>query len=211
MKKYFFLIAIVSALIVGNLSQADVMNPDYLIKKCPTNKIEKVCSFRSATPFGPETWSDCGQYRNNPLCTFLVGHGSSFGGQSKYCCQVDFNNISFSSLFIYIIKNTFPLLLLTLLLELPIFWIFGFRNKRAVSFIILANLISVISFSVASFWLGGFIFVVFSEVIIIIFEIAFLKLFLKEFIVKKIIFATLVANIISATVGTILLSYISRF
>ena len=188
-------------------------NSEYFIKTCPLNKIEKECHYRSIEPFGPKTESDCYLYENNPKCDFLVGSGSSFGGSQKYCCISGFEEFEsknpyhpLMSFYVYILKPLFLMIIFTLLIELPIFFIFGFRDKKSLFSIILANLISVIAFYVVGFFLlHGIIFILLAELLIIIFETIFLRLILKEFKIRKIILATLVANIASATIGGYLL------
>jgi len=206
MKKYLFVLFLILGLFVSSLVLADLINPDYLIKHCPPSKIQRECFYSTDLPFGPTTKSNCGLYKNNSLCKLLVSTGSSFGGQERYCCEPGFENPSF--LFMSQIKRFGLTLLLTLLLEIPVFWLFGFRKKRELLIIILANVISVSTFYIASFWFSGFLFVLISELIIIIFEIIFLVKILKGVNIKKIILATLVANLISAIIGVVLIHLI---
>jgi len=207
MKKYLLILFLILGLFVTSLVWADVMNPEYLTKHCPLNKVEKECSYTSETPFGPTTFTDCGSYKNNPKCQYLVGHGSSFGGQERYCCEPGFENAH--HLYVSQIKLFGLTLFLTLLLELPVFWLFSFRKKKEILVITLANVISVSAFYIASFWLFGFLFVLISELVIIIFEIIFLAKILKGIDIKKITLATIVANLISAIIGGILINSLS--
>lgn len=89
-KKIFSIIAIFVVLVVFSPVHvnADVMNPDFLTKKCEPGEKEVVCSFRSKEPFGPRTTDECKKYKNDSNYYYLVGHGSSFGGGEKYCLKV---------------------------------------------------------------------------------------------------------------------------
>jgi hypothetical protein len=88
--KVFSLIVVITSLVTfspTNLN-ADVMNPDFLTKKCAPGEKEVVCRFSSVKPFGPRTTDECKRYKNNSNYYYLVGHGSSFGGEEKYCLKV---------------------------------------------------------------------------------------------------------------------------
>jgi hypothetical protein len=61
------------------------MNPDFITKTCNPDEEEIVCSYKSKEPFGSRTSDECKKYANNPDYRYLVGHGSSFGGEEKYC------------------------------------------------------------------------------------------------------------------------------
>ena len=207
MKKIIVFLLLSSGLLISNLVSADVVNPDYLITQCPLNKLQRECFYSSKEAFESETKSDCEVYENNSSCEFLAGTGSSFGGQRRYCCEPGFKNASSSG--ISQIEHFGSVLLLTLLLELPVFLIFGFREKKALLAIALANLISVSAFYAANFWLSGIGFILISELAIIIFEIIFLATILKGNKIKKIILATLTANLVSAIIGGILISFLA--
>jgi len=90
MKKYLlFFVAIVlshSALMIPG-ANADVMNPEYLTKKCGSGDREIICGYTIKEPFGPHITDDCKKYENNASYYYLVGHGSSFGGENKYCLK----------------------------------------------------------------------------------------------------------------------------
>ena len=199
------LILIILGLLIGNLAYADLINPEYLTKKCPAGKIEKKCSYSTKLPFGPVTITDCDQYENNPKCSYLVGQGSSYGGSKRYCCDIGFQGEVIKN---FNVGKFILLLFFTLLFEIPIFLIFKFRSKKSFIVVFFANLISVLAFSFANLWLGGIIFVLFAELLIFIFEAIFISFFLSKQGIKRIIFATLLANIISAIFGTYILSLI---
>jgi len=67
---------------------ADVMNPDFLTMKCNPDEEEVVCSYTSKEPFGRRTTDECAGFSNNPDYRYLTGHGSSFGGEEKYCNKI---------------------------------------------------------------------------------------------------------------------------
>jgi len=68
--------------------KADVINPEYLTKKCQPGEKEVVCTFKRKKTFGPITENGCTQYEENSNYYLLSSTGSSFGGSSKYCLKV---------------------------------------------------------------------------------------------------------------------------
>ncbi|MFA6436674.1 MAG: hypothetical protein WC242_00960 [Candidatus Paceibacterota bacterium] len=113
-------------------------------------------------------------------------------------------------------------LLVALLLELSILWLFGFRKKKEILFIIIANAISVallyvflanMGYHEASAKSASYIWrmLFFPELIIVCFESIFLKIALKKVSFKKLILAILIANIISATFGTALIELLPPY
>lgn len=186
---------------------ADVLNPDYFTNRCDHGEIEVSCSYRSKEPFGPKTYNECAKYENNPNYRFLVGTGSSFGGSEKFC----FKAVSATESINYHVKAILPLLFITLFLEIPLFLIFGFRSRRFLFVIFLANLISVPLFYLATIFLpfSGFITLIVMELIVIIFEAMFIKLVLKEVQFKKILTYSLVANTVSAILGGFLFIFLN--
>lgn len=89
MRKIIFLTLFLISLLINipkNVG-ADLMNPDFLTKKCKPGETEIVTSYRSATPFGPKTYDEGAKYENNSSYYYLTGHGSSFGGEDKWCLK----------------------------------------------------------------------------------------------------------------------------
>jgi len=212
MKKIIFLSILL--FLTANSVSADEISPEWLNLVCPPGMVEETCSSHSEEPFGPEISNDCDKYENNYQCTYLVGNCSSFGCMYRYCCQPGFDSDQISpssiSTIQYSLAGMFIGLFATLLLELPIFLLFGFRNKRSLLFITLANVISVSFFHIAGSLMNGLIFIIAGEIIIFIFEVVFLTFTLKKFLLKRIILATLTANVASAVIGTLLAVFINR-
>lgn len=91
-----------------------------------------------------------------------------------------------------------------LIIELPIFIIFGFKTKKKLGLAVMANVISVPSYHIANALLSGSNVLV-AELLIAIFECVFLvSLLKKEMSVKKIIIATVAANATSFILGAVL-------
>jgi len=112
-------------------------------------------------------------------------------------------NILWDKLFLSIVY----FLVGTLIIELPIFLLFGFRTKKKIGLAIFANVISVPLYHLANALLTGTNVLV-AELLIVIFECVFLVAFLKkEMSVSKIIIATIVANVVSFILGAVLLSH----
>ena len=104
-------------------------------------------------------------------------------------------------------------LTLTLAFELPIFYIFGFRSKKSLLLVAIVNVVSVTCLhSLNSFWGGQLASgsgLLIAELMIIVFETAILALFLKNAIgLKKVMLATISANVVSAVIGGILVALI---
>ncbi|MFC1726894.1 hypothetical protein ACFL0Y_00005 [Patescibacteria group bacterium] len=74
-------------LLFQKLALADVINPEWFEKKCEIGEIAITCSYKSKEPFGKRTEDECGYYKNDPSFRYLVGHGSSFGGEERYCIE----------------------------------------------------------------------------------------------------------------------------
>lgn len=92
----------------------------------------------------------------------------------------------------------------TLTIELPIFVLLGFRTKKKLGLAVMANVISVPLYHITNALLAG-TNVLIAETFITVLECVFLVAFLKkEMSVSKIIIATIVANIVSFILGTIL-------
>jgi len=187
---------------------ADIVNPEYFISKCANTEAEIECHYKSKIAFGPRTYDECIKYENNSNYRFLVSRGSSFGGSEKYCYKPKSNVDSV----IYYIKTLLPIIFITILFELPIFWIFISKSHKALRTVIFANLISVpiINLTVMNTPSVGIFFLLFLELMVIIFETWFIKLFLKEIKLNKILIYSFFANAISATAGSLFLTFIQN-
>ncbi len=84
----FIIITIYLVILFPVNVNADLINPDFLIKKCALGEKEIKCRYSSKEPFGPRTLNTCKKYENNPNYYLLATSGSSFGGKEKYCLKV---------------------------------------------------------------------------------------------------------------------------
>jgi hypothetical protein len=100
--KKVLLFTILVMLFIPTLVKADLIGPEWFETECPAGQQEVTCSYRSEEPFGPKTSDYCVKYENNSNFEYLTGHGSSFGGESKYCFLGQGNPDD------YINKNTTP-------------------------------------------------------------------------------------------------------
>ena len=111
-----------------------------------------------------------------------------------------------------LVVATFWYFLTTLIFELPVLYAFGFRSKRAITWAVIANFITIyglhFAFAYCAYttYLGRCNYtegsVVIAELIVTAFETAVYILMLrKELSVKRIILATVLANACSAVVG----------
>lgn len=188
---------------------ADVINPEWFAKKCNSNEIEVTCSYSSKVPFGPRTSDSCSSYKLHPDYQFLTAHGSSFGGEEKYCYKAS-NPISFV---LFLFKDYLVLLSVTLPLELSVLWLIRFlKSKNIVKGVILANVISVALLVLVGTFLKLDLLVVASlgEILVFAVEVAVIRLLTKEFGALRLIASVFLANVFSAIVGTLLLFAIQK-
>lgn len=185
---------------------ADVPNPSYLNAKCNPDEIEVICRW-GRDSLGSPVKSECARYENNPNYRFLDGTGSTFGGSREFC----FKAVSTSDFIIYHFKAVLMLLFITLLFEIPIFLILVSKNRRALQAVLSANLISVLLFYFITviLSLSGLVMLIVMELVVIIFEALFIKLILNEIGFGKILRYSIIANMASAILGSVLLYYIN--
>lgn len=206
-----FLSLILTPFYLTHLSpvSADIINPEWLDKKCDVDEIEVTCSYRTEMPFGPHTSDNCVGYKLNPSYRFLVAHGSSNGGGEKYC----FKAIGLLAQVQYLVYNYLLLLLLTLPLELAILWLLRFiKNRKILQAVIAANAVSVLLLVLAKMFLKLDLYIVLAigEIIVFSIEVAIIRLIVKEFGFFRIFVSVLIANLVSAIFGTIALYLIQQ-
>ena len=187
---------------------ADVPNPEYFTAKCNPDEVEVECSY-SQTGFGAPMKGECLKYENNPSYRFLSGTGSTFGGSRKYC----FKPISTIAIIAHHVKSFSPLFVITILFEVPVFFIFGLRTTKALFSVLLANFISVTLFYSATIVLpfGGILILLLMELGVIALESTIIKIRLKQVGWKRIVVSALIANIVSATAGNVALNFFHQF
>jgi len=220
MKKYLFSIFILLGLFTSVKVFADIVPPGYYDKKCPSYKIEATCSWSSTFPFGSRINNDCPKYESNSQCEFLKRRVSSYGGSETYCCDSEYQKFSFVSSVVSLFKNPIRILefflnpialvvlILTLIIEIIVFVLLKLREKKTLILFIIANLTSVSFFMLfGEFW-SGLTFIFLAELLIFLFEAFFMISFDKKHERKKLIRAVLIANLVSAAVGTPILFYI---
>ena len=108
------------------------------------------------------------------------------------------------------IEKIFLYFAATLLFELPVYYLFGIKSKKAFSWIIFVNAITVPALHVFNSLSKGLVthglWLIVAEIIITLFEAFLLMVFLEEEPNKtKIFLATVVANTTSAIIGTYLM------
>lgn len=181
---------------------ADVINPAYFTASCNPGETEIECSWTRNSISGPIK-DGCTKYKNNPNYRYLEGTGSTFGGENKYC----FKPVSTNNLVMFYLKEFLFLFTITFLIELPIFILHGLRSKKAILSVTTANLISTFFLYLATITLpfSGFLPLLAMELAVIAFEVIIIKNSLKNISLRKIMISVLVANIVSATLGTFFL------
>ena len=208
MKKLLFSIALTLLFIAFSPSQvkADVPNPDYFTAKCNAGEIEVECRWSRSSIDSPIK-NGCASYENDPSYRSLTGIGSTFGGSKRFC----FKAVSVSDSISHHVATLLPLLSITLLIELPIFFVLGVRNRKALLAVLAANLISVPLLYLATILLPltGFTTLIVMELIVIIFEAVFIKTILKEIGIRKLLMYSFIANAVSAILGSVLLNIVN--
>lgn len=183
---------------------ADILNPEYMDATCNSGEVMIECQNGHWYPIRGK--NECIKYENNSSYRFLgEDHGTS-----KYCYTNSTSNQSFN-LPKYVI-SLLSLIFVTILFELPIFLIFGFRSGQNIRQIIIANLISVITLNLLTGNLpySSLLIVVLLELGVIVFESIFLAKTVKSNRTAHLVASTVVANVISATLGyAVYASYIS--
>jgi hypothetical protein len=196
----------------SNSVYADLVNWEFHSAKCQPGERMVSCDWRSNEPFGQKNSDSCRQYKNNPNYRYLSSEGHSFGGSSKYCER--YTLIGFFTGYIMSLVGT-------LIFEIPIFSLFKtFRSKKSIFALILANVVSMFVFllfqrfvpflipqfgseSILTYWL----FLIF-ECLVIILEAYIIKIYFAEIELKKIIFPVFLSNLISATIGSFIFSFL---
>ncbi len=201
------ILAITGAILFNKIAYADLINPEYYSKTCKPGEMEIQCSYKSTQPFGPKTYNECAKYENNPAYKYLTGEGHSFGGRSKYCYKAT----SIENYLVYHIRTLLPLLLITLLLEIPLFLLMISKTRKGLLTVVLANLISVPLLYIATVLLPftGFLLMLTMELTVIIFETLFIKFIYQDARFGKVLTYSFFANITSAIFGNVLLNLIS--
>ncbi len=125
--------------------------------------------------------------------------------------QIDDSTITPKSINSLPFTNPLIYLLVTILFEIPVFFIFGYKKKKEIVVILLANISSVLAFL-----LSGFYFtynvpqIIIAEIAIIIFEFLIIA-YLTENSYRKTLLLTILVNLFSALFGTALLVWISYY
>ena len=88
MRKFLVGVVMMGCLFLAEEVRADMLNPEFGVKKCAEGEKEVICHYSSKVPFGPKIEDECGRYVNDPRYYYLVSTGSSFGGREKYCLKV---------------------------------------------------------------------------------------------------------------------------
>ncbi len=105
--------------------------------------------------------------------------------------------------------SIFLYFLATLLFELPIMYWFGFRSRRSISAVAIANLVSVPILQISLAYYGASW--VMMEIAVIFIEFGIIKFMLKDVSWNKLLLALFAANLFSAVAGTLALDYFNLF
>ncbi len=207
-------IVLIFLFFIPSIVRADIPNPDFLNAQCPNGEqlIECDTGFR-LNPNASRLPNQCLFYENNPSYQSLSVQSQWGGtvdqdhGQRKYC----YHPASSLEGLTYHGKRLLLLLAVTILLELPIYYRFGFKSKNNLLQVILANLISLPTFYLISLVspIHSFVVLLALEIAVIFFEAMFLYNLNKVLGLKKVLLSAIVANAFSAIVGSFIVSIIN--
>lgn len=189
---------------------ADIVLPEYVNAKCNPNEILVDCDtgqrfYPSSTFQNLTAINTCKQYENNPKARFIAASK----GSAKYC----YREVSLAGISVYHLRNLVTLIITTIIFELAIFYLFGLRSKKVWLAIILVNILSVSLFYFANIFLlpASPITTLIGELFVVFFEFIILKIILTEFSFLRIFISTLIANITSATAGSLILMLVKSY
>lgn len=195
-----------SALLIFLPSQvrADVPDPKFLSSKCEAGEQEIMCSTgQSLNPAADQLKNECEAYTNR------VGYRQIYSDLrvQKYC----YMPLSQTDRLLSYFKSASILILLTLLLEVPTYYIFGFKSKKNILQVVLINVLTVSGlFLVTTFsTYRGITPLLIMELLIVFIESVYLYMFNKKNTLEKILFASLIANSLSALLGGFILKLIT--
>ncbi len=176
-------------------------------KECNVGEQKASCTYSSAIMFG---YDSCKKYSLNPRFTFLESVGTDVV-RNIYCYHplttgqlLD----SYTELISGFVTNTLSVvILLTILLELPVFFALGFRTKKHLINVVFINFISVplVNLTLLLLHYRGFIILGFLAIFVVMLESATLVMLNGKFDVRKIVKAAIFANALSFVIVQILL------
>lgn len=197
MRRTVLILVFITIFLIPSFVHADVMLPEYMNAKCNLGEKMVTCSYYTNEPFGAKTQDGCKNYDSNPNYRYLTSSGHSFGGTVKYCYMGD--KIPWWHALVF--NNLLSALFLTLILELPIYYLYGYRKTKKLVIISIVNIISVGLFWLYELGIGaGIIKVLFGEVVIILGEAGLLTYSLKGRF-PRLLTISFIANTVSALLG----------
>lgn len=194
-------------LISPKIVKADVIFPGYIEAKCNIDETLVTCeNGRRMYPLNKSplsqllTVNQCKQFENNPSYRFLVDSGKSM---TKYCYKAG----TFTSVLPYHLKNILLLVITTLIFELAVFYFFNFRSLKVILQLVILNLITVSVVYMIMSYLPPSNIVTLSglELGVIIVEFIVLRFLINRVSTTRILVATILANLLSSTVGSLVL------
>lgn len=186
-----------------------VYNPyESLGKECPMGEQKVSCTNGQNLLLSLD---QCKKFSTNPRYSFL---GNEVENRSVYCYKpmsVEQMVVAYSDLMSGFLTNKLALMLLiTLLIELPVFFIFDFRTKRHFNNILFVNFISVplalLTLVFSSY--SGLLVLLTISIFVIMFEAATLIVFNKGLDYMRIIKTSFTANVLSTLLGQFIVFYI---
>ncbi|NCS97878.1 MAG: hypothetical protein GW762_04790 [Candidatus Pacebacteria bacterium] len=198
MKKYFLIFALsLSFLMLPASVKADVINPDWFELHCAADQLQVECTYKSEQAFGPKIMDECEQYENNPEYVYLTGHGSSFGGEERYCLiHPNIATFVFEHL-----KNLFPFLFITVFVETSLFFLLKYRSVLKLTVVAISNILSLSLVYILTLFITDVKYVNIGiavyELFVLLFEYTFIQFFLKENNRRALLLFVLFANVIS--------------
>jgi hypothetical protein len=196
-------LVLISSIVLSFSTKAQTVDYEFMFLMCDPNEEEVTCRYnRRLNWWGPA--EGCKNFEVSSSYRMLTGQGNVWEGIKIYCYDStlagglakEYSNrvVGFLS------KIVVPLIVLTILVELPIFFAAGFRTRKSLGSAMAINFISVPFAHVFMFLLPvtGLLVLLPVTLLVILFEAGFLVAVLKGLSVKRIFYTSAVANFVSA-------------
>jgi len=208
----FLIIAFIWFFSLVPIAFADLVNYDFINSTCkPGEQWISCTNYIKSTDL--VTTDNCKKLELDPHYTLLTEKSSILGGERTYCYREMSSSEFFpqylSRLYKFIGEVIAPLVFLTVILELPVFFALGLRTKKQLMSVIFVNFITVPLINVTLFLIpiGGLMMLLAGAMFAVFFESGSLVAFNKTLTLPRIFGITFGANVLSAVVGGLILSW----
>lgn len=196
-------LALIFSAVLSFSAKAQTVDYEFMFLACDPHEEEVTCRYNRRL-----NWWDpaegCKNLEVSSSYRMLTGQGDIWEGIKVYCYEKTLGGglaREYSNRVVgFLSKIVVPLIVLTILVELPIFFAAGFRTKKSLGSALAINFISVPFANVFMFLLPvtGLLVLLPVTLLVILFEAGFLVAVLKGLSVKRIFYTSAAANFVSA-------------